>query len=309
MKRVLVTGATGFLGRPCVAALAAGGYEVHGATRRVAGRKGEEGTRWHEADLLEDGEAERLIGRVRPTHLLHLAWTTEAGSYWTSPDNLRWVGATLALARAFREAGGERLLCAGTCAEYDWKHGMCSEAHTPLRPASLYGACKHATQVVLSAYAAQTGLRAAWARLFFLFGPGEPGNKLVTSIARALLAKQPARCAAGKLRRDYLYVEDAAAALVALLSSGAIGAVNIGSGHAVPLGDIARAIAGALDMPGLLHVEDAPAAGEAPLIQADVRLLSAEVGWRPSFDLEAGLRATLAGLRGQGRLPITGTAT
>src|SRR5205823_13981481 len=57
---------------------------------------------------------------VRPSHLLHLAWETEHGHFWTSPENLRWVEAALHLWRRLDEVSGYRAVGAGTCAEYTW---------------------------------------------------------------------------------------------------------------------------------------------------------------------------------------------
>ena len=57
---------------------------------------------------------------IRPEVLIHLAWYAEHGKYWTSPENVRWVEASLALLRGFAAAGGRRVVMAGTCAEYEW---------------------------------------------------------------------------------------------------------------------------------------------------------------------------------------------
>lgn len=111
--RVLVTGATGFVGRHAVPALLARGFEVHGVGRGV-------GPNQHAADLLAAEDRRALIARVRPSHLLHLAWDAEPGRYWTSEANLDWVAASLDLARLFAAAGGRRFVGIGTCAEYAW---------------------------------------------------------------------------------------------------------------------------------------------------------------------------------------------
>ena len=96
-------------------------------------------------DLLAPGAAERLVAETQPTHLLHLAWYTEHGSFWNSPENLAWLAASVQLVGAFTAAGGRRAVVAGSCAEYDWSGPQpCSEPATPLRPHTLYGTCKKA---------------------------------------------------------------------------------------------------------------------------------------------------------------------
>lgn len=297
MKRVLVTGATGFIGRHSLPLLAARGYEVHAATSHDAAPEPDaHGVVWHRADLLERTQVFRLVSEVRPSHLLHFAWYAVPGKFWTSPENLRWVQATLDLLRAFAESGGRRVVVAGTCAEYEWGHEEpCSEAETPLRPATLYGVCKHAARLILEAYAAQEGLSAAWGRVFFLYGPHEHPGRLVASVVRSLLRGEEARCTHGRQARDILHVADVADAFVVLLSSEVEGAVNIASGNAVLLREVVNEIGDKLSLRDLIRLDAVPVpAGEPRVIAADARRLAEEVGWRPSRSLSAGLDETIA---------------
>src|SRR4029453_6933365 len=119
-------------------ALTTKGYDVHVSTRRDRYDL-PKGVHIHTADLLNEGEVIRLIGAVKPTHVLHLAWETAHGAYWTSQNNLNWVAATLGLARVAAHTGCERFVGVGTCAEYDWSEGgVVSELRSPLRAGTLY---------------------------------------------------------------------------------------------------------------------------------------------------------------------------
>lgn len=305
MNRALVTGATGFIGRHAAASLLRRGYEVHAVSSnppddaRDDGDKRED-VRWHRADLLDTGDVSRLMRAVEPTHLLHFAWYAVPGKYWTSLENFRWVRASLDLLQAFEGSGGKRAVFAGTCAEYDWNYELCSEQTTPLAPATLYGTCKHALRLMLDAYGRQTGLSTAWGRIFFLYGTHEHPDRLVASVARALLKGEAALCSHGRQVRDFLYVEDVADAFVALLASEVGGAVNIASGRPVALKTVVEAIARQLEREDLLQLGARPApANEPPVLTADVARLGGEVGWRPHYSLDAGLEKTIAWWRAQ----------
>jgi nucleoside-diphosphate-sugar epimerase len=292
MKRVLVTGATGFIGRHTLSALVSRGFEVH-AVSHVGPAQSQTGICWHPADLREQAELKRLVIEVGASHLLHLAWYALPKDYRFSLENVRWVQASIELIRAFHEAGGERAVVAGTCFEYDARYGFCSEALTPLNPSTLYGVCKSSLQQILTAYSEQSGLSIAWARIFFLYGPFEAPGRLVSSVAAGLVQRQPVKCSHGNQLRDFMHVADVASALSALTDSMVKGAVNIGSGMAVPLRDIIFGLADEAGGRDLIRLGAIPVpADEPPMIAADIRRLRDEVGWQPSIRLKQGLAET-----------------
>ena len=165
----------------------------------------------------------RSCNGSQPTHLLHLAWDARPGLFWTSTENLRWVAASLGLYLAFAASGGRRAVVAGSCAEYDWSHSELDEARTPLVPRTLYGEAKRALHTLLERAAAQSGVELAWGRLFFLYGPHEAEGRLVSDVARALLAGREARCSEGSQQRDFMHVADAGRAFAALVASDVTG--------------------------------------------------------------------------------------
>src|SRR5258706_8036510 len=141
MNRVLVTGASGFIGRASLQPLIRRGFEVH-AVGFSRGQTADASIRWHQVDLLDQTAMSTLCEAVRPSHLLHFAWYAKPGKFWEALENFAWVNASLALLDAFRVVGGRRAVIAGTCAEYDWRYGCCVERVTPLVPTATYGTCK-----------------------------------------------------------------------------------------------------------------------------------------------------------------------
>jgi nucleoside-diphosphate-sugar epimerase len=293
MKTVLVTGGTGFIGQHCLPLLVAKGYEVHAVSSKPIHSSSLE-VNWHQANLLEPTEVSRLLFEVKPSHLLHFAWFAIPGKYWTALENFQWVQGSLNLLQEFAKCGGQRVVMAGTCAEYNWDYGYCSETVTPLNPQTLYGVCKNSLQSLLDAFGKQTGISTAWGRIFFAYGPHEYGDRLVPSVIRSLLQGKPARCSHGNQIRDFIAVQDVADAFVTLLESPVSGAINIASGHPVSLKDIIYQIAEILGGSSLIELGVIPtSANDPPLLVADIRRLQQELFWQPKLTLTQGLHETI----------------
>ncbi len=290
-----MTGAGGFVGRPCLELLTQRGWEVHAVTSRQAPAN-LDGVRWRQADLLDASAVQALVRDVRPSHLLHLAWYLDPkGDLYRSPENFRWVSASLELLRAFADSGGARAVFVGSGAEYSWSEGLCREATTPLRPATTYGLCKRALSELFDDFSRlHSSLSGAWARLFFLYGPHEKPGRLIASVIGSLLRGEPARCSHGRQRRDYLFTLDAAEALVELLASEVDGAINVASGEPTRLADLIQRTAARLGREDLVQLGAIPVPeDDPPLVVADVRRLRQELGWRPSWDTDKALDHTI----------------
>lgn len=301
MRRVLVTGATGFIGRAVVTPLQESGFEVH-AIVRPGGSAGMPGVIDHHADLFDRSGVEAAVRAARASHLLHLAWDTEPGRFWVAPSNLDWVAASLLLVRSFVALGGERVVAAGTCAEYAWSEtAPFSEHGTPCVPATLYGTAKDSLRRLLASFAAEQKLSFAWGRVFLLYGPEEKPGRLLGDAVRCLLAGRRFPTGDGRQRRDFIHVADAGRAFAEITSSGTTGAVNIGSGEAIPIATLLNEVARQTGRGDLIDIGARPMpAHEPPVIQADVTRLSNEVGFRPEYSLTRGIEATVARARETG---------
>lgn len=299
--RILVTGATGLIGRNVVRALRAFDVEIHAVSRSLARVSHDEDVYWHRANLFDRAARAELLDSSRPQTIIHCAWVTEHGVYWTSAENLEWVGCSLSLAREAHESGTLRFVGIGTCAEYEWGGDTpLSEASTPLRPRTLYGVAKNATRDVLESFAAVSGLSFAWGRVAMLFGAGEHPDRFVASVAKALVAGEPAKMASGTAVRDFLDARDVGAAIAALAMSGVRGAVNIASGEPARLLTVAQKLASLAGRPDLLAVGALPDRPDEPTsLCVEVARLQQEVGYRQSLTLDQGLGDALAYWRGR----------
>jgi nucleoside-diphosphate-sugar epimerase len=297
--RVLVTGAAGFIGSHLTRRIVQEGHTVWAAilpgesTERLADVLDRLSV--VAVDLREAHAVQELVSAARPECAIHLAWYAVPGKYWTAPENLDCVAMSLYLAQALVATGCSRLVAAGSCAEYDWSHGFLSEDVTPLKPRTLYGACKNATRQVLQAYCERVSMEFAWTRFFYLYGPGEAKERLVPSVILSLLRGETAKCTEGEQVRDFLHVEDVASAVWAVAQSNLTGPVNIGSGEPVKIRTVVetleRMVLGSKKVVfGALPTDPA----EPPLLVADVRKLKLHTNWMPSRILEEGLRQSIA---------------
>lgn len=310
MTKVLLTGATGFLGRHVLAALLDAGHEVHAVSRSrpdhaastLAAHAEGDGTErrvatWHAADLASPGGADGLLARVAPEALVHMAWYVEHGRYWHARENVLWTEATLRLLREFVDAGGRRAVLAGTCAEYEWSpsNGPYDERRSPLNPATMYGIAKDATRRVAERLAADAGIELAWARVFMPYGPDEPSERLLASVIAALLAGTPAPVSSGEQIRDFMYVADLGRAFAALLDSPVQGPVNVASGRGASVRELVELAAGEVGRPELIRWGSVPSReGDPAELVADVTRLRTEVGFAPSVGLGEGVRRTVS---------------
>jgi UDP-glucuronate decarboxylase len=311
-KRVLVTGAGGFIGRSSIAPLRDKGFEVHGVFSGAAatpGRSELQGAFTHVADLLNQAEVDALLRRVVPSHLLHFAWIATPGVYWHSADNFRWLAASQYLLRKFRSLGGIRTVMAGSCVEYDWSSAsVCGETSSPMADESTaltpYAASKIALQKALAQFSREEQLSSAWGRIFFQFGPHEHPDRLVPSVIGHLLNNQEALCTHGRQIRSFLHVADVGAAFAQLLDSDIQGPVNIGSDERIALADLIGCIAHKIGRPDLVRLgARATPNDEPPLLVPDVHRLRDEVQWRPRLSLNEGISDTIAWWRGRLGVP------
>lgn len=243
-KKVLLTGATGFVGRQVLRALTRAGSDV-----RLVVRSGSSSNLEQSAtnviqtdDLFKENRSWWSVACQGVDTVIHLAWYAESGKYIPSPRNLDCLSGTLEMAQGAAHAGIRRFIGVGSCAEYDLSEGYLS-TRTPLRPATVYGAAKAATFLALSNYFAQSTIEFAWCRLFYLYGEGEDPRRLVPYLRSQLAAGKPAELSSGTQIRDYLDVAIAGERIADIASGHRTGPINICSGTAQTVRQLALSIA------------------------------------------------------------------
>ena len=234
---VLVTGATGFIGNHVVAALLHRGASVIAGVRSL--EKAERMPWFSQVDCrlldLADLPDDPFSALGAPRRMIHLAWAGLPD--YRSPVHLK---RNLPMSRDFLcsmlGAGLKQVLVAGTCFEYGLQEGELVE-ETPPRPCTPYGEAKDLLRRDVSAFARERGAVFQWARLFYLYGPGQGEKSLFSQLQRAIDDKAPDfDMSGGEQIRDFIPVKAAAEHLVDILSQDRVtGIVNVCGGRAVPL--------------------------------------------------------------------------
>lgn len=291
--RILLTGGTGFIGRALLARLLDDGHDVLALYASRSPDLRHPRLEWRRFDLLradEEDLRETLAGEGL-THCVHTAWYTNHADYLVHEVNREWVSASLRLRDAFVRAGGTRFVALGTCIEYDaaTADGPCREDSTPLDPDTLYGQCKEALFHALEA----RGGDFAWARIFFVYGPGDRDGRLVPHILSTFAGGEEAGAKTGGLRRDYIHVEDLAGQLARIATGSVSGAINTGTGAAVTISSIFETAAALYGRPELARSNGETGIGQPQLIEADLAKFRAEVGEPETRSLRDGLAGLL----------------
>ncbi len=242
----LLTGATGFVGRQVLRELGLGGVPVrvvmrHAKQEQISALEGVESVITTE-DLFAEGAEWWANVCAGVDTVIHVAWYAEPGKYLQSATNLDCLSGTLQLAKGAAQAQVRRWIGIGTCFEYDLRGGTLS-VDTPLLPLTPYAGAKAAAFIALSQFLPERGVEFAWCRLFYLHGEGEDERRLVPHLRARLAAAEPVELTSGEQIRDFLDVSEAGRMIVEVALGTALGPLNICSGRAITVRELAEGIA------------------------------------------------------------------
>jgi len=227
---VLLTGATGFIGKHVYDKLSREDIDLHVTSRNILSLKNS-----HVLDILDRSASRDLIKIIKPDVLIHLAWDVTHGEFWSSDKNPDYATATINLFNIFQKNGGKKIIAAGTCAEYAPSSCAVDEdSFVDIKELTPYGRAKKTVFDWLENQCADF----TWLRIFGIYGEAENKERLFPSMIRAIKLKQEFLIKNPDTFFDYVYVDDIAKFTVDSLKMKGVGAINIGTGGAVSISDL-----------------------------------------------------------------------
>lgn len=288
-RRVLVTGASGFIGSALCRRLAALGAEVHGSTRGAGPAAAGGVSRWWRCDLADPEAAERLVRSARPDILFHLSGAAIGSRDMsavlpTLRDNLL---STVHLLLATSALGIDRLVLAGSVE---------ARPEPNAAPRSPYAASKAMAAAYVHMFGALYQSCCVDIRIAMGYGPGQrDATKLVPYVINEVRAGRSPLLSNGARLADWTYVDDIVAALLAAATSpDAVGrSIEIGTGVTSSVREVVERIVELVD-PGVVPRFGAIEARPFELQRAvDIAPAARLLGWRPTVTLAEGLRRTV----------------
>jgi nucleoside-diphosphate-sugar epimerase len=288
--KIFVTGANGFIGSAFCRLALAHGHEVTGLIQPAkispANLPVNKNLIWLKGTLAE--LPWKNIAQFKPDLCVHLAWIATPGVYLESPENEQYLRWSLDLAHGLQNIGVNHIVAAGTCIEYNISESPLSENSTPVNPTTLYARCKNTLRETLATEAQKDSWQFCWGRIFYPYGVGEHPARLCSSLIQKLRRGEKLVLKTPHSRKDYIYIEDLATAILLTVERKFTGTINWGTGKGISVREIADTLAVMLNKLNLVEVADPPEPDPFPFVVADIAKLDA-LGWKPVWTLNRGL--------------------
>lgn len=295
--KILVVGASGFLGRPLVRRLVNLGAEVTGVSRNPGAAA--DGAQWIAADASDAARMARLFEQTRPDIVFVLASDSRGGPDLdlVQPSLQNDVTATVnILVEATRRKCGHVVVTGS----FEAPEGPARSAV----PSSPYAAAKWVVGGYARMFSRLYGLPVSILSPMMTYGPGQKSYKIVPSIIQALLRNQMAKLGSGRRPVDWVYVDDVVEAFVRTAAGKPLNdAIDLGSGKLVSIRDCALLIGGILGRSHLLEFDSARDRPHEEVKAADTHPAAERLDWRATTALADGLKMTVAAFESQSGTP------
>jgi len=292
--RIMVTGGTGFIGKQVVPRLLEKGHELLLLSRKESEDIRPDKTMYLQGNLSDIETLEESILEYRPEALIHLAW--EGIPDYGKEMSQKNLKNGLMLFEKVIAAGCKTIVGVGSCWEYHAEKGAQKEDQ-PIHPKNSFVEAKHQLHQQGAMLAAKKDVLFIWTRLFYVYGPGQDRHSLIPSIITAVKKGKLPDLKTPRAQNDFIYVEDVAEALVAIIEQAErlrkicrSPTYNIGSGKLTKVQDILKGVIAAVGADLVLPDETIEA---TPGFWADITHTESELKWSPQTSIEEGIKKSV----------------
>ena len=284
--RVFLTGATGFIGRYVLKHLEKEDYNILLLTRAskenfssiISSKKVDIVS----GNLSDINKWEAKLKQFKPDTTIHLAW--EGIPDYGVNKSIKNLKYGLNLFEELAEIGCKKIICTGSCWEYGQNQGKISEK-LPVKFSNAFTTAKNAVHCLGREIAKENNMQLIWTRLFYVYGPGQRENSLIPYIIKCVKEGKELKIKTPSARNDFIYVEDIAKAIVAILEKYTQSTVyNVGSGYSTSIQDIIKIIYNELNFK---HKSKDDLSKTEKIYYdnfwADISKIKKEIGWEPKF--------------------------
>ena len=300
--KAVLTGATGFIGSVVLAEFIECGtrplvlLRAESDRRRIASLGGHFETITFQQ--MDDAALVAQLRRHNPEVFVHCAWRGVIGQERNADYQITEnIPLTLEAVKLAAACGCRHWIGLGSHAEYGNPNCVLDEM-APTRPTTVYGKAKLAAGIAAVALCESRGLIGTWLRVFSTYGPGDHPQWFIPYVINEFLSGRAPRLTLCEQRWDYLFVRDAAQAIVSVAEASAPGVFNLGAARALPLKQIVETIRAELQTPLYPDYGAVPYRPDQVMhLEADVTRFKAAAAWYPQTSIEDGLRQTIIGER------------
>lgn len=295
--RILITGASGFVGRHVMEHITAPSHQILAFSKEdVQCKSGAGNIQWFCGDIGDFHVIEPAIQSFNPDVLIHLAWQG-IPDYGEEMSRLNLNNSITLLEYVFKKTNCKKIIVSGSCAEYGKKRGACKESDS-MRQNSFFSWAKRALFDYLSLKCRNAGAALIWFRIFYVYGPGQRQGALVPTLVNAFASKRVPMIMNPFNRNDFIYIKDVAQAFrLAATKRIRSGIYNLGTGTSSSVFEVCREVELALTGQATISEQKRRESQTQEEVNywADMRKTTRSLKWSPGTSLARGIEQYIQG--------------
>jgi dTDP-6-deoxy-L-talose 4-dehydrogenase (NAD+) len=290
--RIFVTGGTGFLGSHVVRELLNEGNALLLLSRQPESALSKmPNVDVVQGDLSDAANWKNKVKRFKPQAAVHMAW--ESLPDYDARTSIRNLNYGLNLINLLAEIGCESVICTGSCWEYGQQAGKLRE-DIALKPYNAFTAAKNALHWVGREIAREHGMHFIWARIFYVYGPGQRGTSLIPYIIDCVRKDEKLEIRTPWAKNDFVYVDDVAMAISAIVrETKKDGVYNIGSGTSTSIQKVVELVCNKFNFLRKCDTLISPANRPVVDFWADISKIKSDIDWAPQIGIGEGIGKTI----------------